>query len=404
MESLFSIKLVYGLILMLGSLGFGLVMGYPGAVLPKLDEEFSLTSTQRTLFNSISSLTAIAGPYISQGLLMCLGRRPVTSILGLLAALFWGLIVLMSDKLFWLGILMRALLGVIMGSYSSVIPMYMVELAPKQHSGFYGVLNSFGISSGFVVIYLCGVWCTWKELAFVCMGLSIGLMALVWLVPESPANTEVFKENKESLCQKKFIKPLLIGAALMFFQQLSGINAILTNLNDLFSNVGITIDTGYTSAIASSAQVIAAVISSLIIDKIGRKVAWIISTTGSVIFLVLYALTFKVDMGPWLPIIFVFGFVLIYGIAVGPVPWFIVPELFPTSVRSLATSIASSLNWLFAFLVITAFPYISEVLNQFGVFIMFAVCEAIAIIFGWFFIDTKPAEYNDLSINDFLVK
>ena len=142
----------------------------------------------------------------------------------------------------------------------------------------------------------------------------------------------------------------------------------------------------------------------MIIDKIGRKVAWIISTTGSVIFLVLYALTFKVDMGPWLPIIFVFGFVLIYGIAVGPVPWFIVPELFPTSVRSLATSIASSLNWLFAFLVITAFPYISEVLNQFGVFIMFAVCEAIAIIFGWFFIDTKPAEYNDLSINDFLVK
>ena len=392
------IEIFYALILSLGAVTFGFILGYPSPVIPVLKQDFGISQTQSTLFNAISSLTAIAGPYFTQFLLSFMGRKPATFIISICGAVFWALLLIMTKETFWIGITLRALLGVIMGACSSIIPMYIVELSPKGHSGFFGTINNLGISIGLVILYLLGTWLNWESLAIVGASICLLLSLLIWLVPESPAKNEIEKSGKESLCQSKFTKPMIIGIALMFFQQFSGINAILTNLTELFEKAGVKISSGIASAISSSAQVITIFLSGFFIDKTGRKPAWVISASGVVGFLILYSFATKFGWGEWVPIISVFMFLFFYGIATGPVAWYIVPELFPSSVRSLATAIASSVNWLCAFIVIFLFPELQHRFGDFGSLLFFAAIEVLSIIFGLFCI-TEPAKEATVAVS-----
>lgn len=381
------VLILHAMILMLGSLTFGYVLGYPSPTIPEIVDDFNLATSQTTIFNSISSLTAIAGPFIAHAILYFASRRLTTFIISTVGALFWGLLLIMNKKLFWWGILCRAILGIVMGAYSSIIPMYIIEIAPKDHTGFFGTLNNLGIGLGLVLLYLCGNWLHWKVLTIIGCCICGLLMLLVWLVPESPVVKEDVK--KESVFQKKYMKGLMIGIAMMFFQQFSCINGILTNLTTLFNKAGINVNNGIASAISSSAQVITIFISSFFVERFGRRPAWCISAAGIVVFLLIYAFSVKFDWGKYAPVAAIFCFLFFYGLGTGPVAWYIVPELFPDSVRSAATSIASSANWLCAFIVIQIFPSLDSAIGTFWAIVIFAIISVGSFIFGFFCV-TEP--------------
>ena len=178
----------------------------------------------------------------------------------------------------------------------------------------------------------------------------------------------------------------------MLFQQFSGVNGILTNLADLFEKSGINLTPEIQSTIATSAQVIAVLCGGVLMDFFGRKKLWIISSFGIIVALVIYMIPLKVDNASVLSIIGIFIFMFAFGIGLGPIPWFIIPEMFPTTVRSTAQSICSSVNWICAFAVIFVFKWLVEGITEFGTMLLFSIICLGSAIFGIFVIEEPSKE------------
>ena len=112
---------------------------------------------------------------------------------------------------------------------------------------------------------------------------------------------------------------------MMFVQQFCGINAILTNLSDIMDKTGLDIDGNYQAGIASCSQLIAVFVGAMIIDRIGRRITWIVSCSMIVVFLLIFALNVKFNWSTILPLICIFLYQLGFGLGMGPIPWFIIP-------------------------------------------------------------------------------
>ena len=398
MTALCSRELLYGAILMIGSMTFGFTLTYPSPTLVELRSTRDISTIAATLYNAIPAATAIGGPSIAELILRKSSYRWAVFLVGIAGVVLWVALLFLTDKDIWLGVFGRAMIGFVLGSMSSICPLYINEIAPKEWKGIYGSVNQLGITSGVTFCFLISTWLSWKFLCCVCAVMFLMLIALVWIVPDRKAT--VAEGQRESLWQKRYLLKLTIGVATMFFQQFCGVNAIVTNLDSLFKNAGITIPTGIASAIASSAQVIAACIGSIMIQKLGRRRVWMISLSGAAAAHVFHALCLRFkDWPSVLPIVAVFVFLLFFGCGAGPIPWFIIPQMFPISVRSVAMSVGTSLAWVFVFAIIILFPYLSAWLGQFGCFIGFACVSMVGVIYGFFMIkdnDTAEGAYTNV--------
>jgi MFS family permease len=401
-------ELAYTFILALGSLTFGYVMGYYSPAHVSMIDEWGDVIKDSTFgwFNSVTSLTAILGPFITNFLVtpnLPFGRKITCFIIALASTTFWLLFLGLSSDHFWLGILARALLGLGIGAFSALVPMYVIELAPPEATGFFGTIPQICVSGGFVVVFLFSQWMDWRKVAICGAAITGACALLVWLVPQVTAKQA--EGPTESPFKAKYAARLIVGSLLSLFQQLSGINAILTNLTDLFKNANVSLEPNYASALSSSAQVIATIAASFLIQKFGRKIMWVISFGGIAITDLLYGLTeFKKfkdakTFGPVFPIVVIFLNLLAFGTGAGPIPWFIVPEMFEDApaARAPATSFVSSLNWIFAFGVVELFPYMKKGLGLGWSFIFFAIASTIATIFGLFYVkaDAKAGARTD---------
>lgn len=390
-------ELGYAAILMIGSITFGFTIAYPSPALVEIQSEHNISTISATLYNAIPAITAIAGPFISEPIVRKLGYRWSVFIVSVVGAILWAALLFLTNVNIWWGVFGRAMIGFVLGSTSSIAPLYINEIAPRRWLGIYGSVNQFGITFGVMFCFLISTWIHWTYLCIVCAILFTLLLCLVWLVPDRRAT--VGESQRESLCQKKYMSKLFVGIATMFFQQFCGVNAIVTNLDALFKGAGLDIPTGIATAIASSAQVIAALIGSVMIQALGRRLVWMISIAGSTAALVFYALCLRFKDWPGLlSIVAVFLFLLFFGCGVGPIPWLIIPQMFPLSVRSIAMSIDTSISWVFVFTIIIIFPYLSGALGEFGCMIAFAVISAIGFVFGFFMItnesSTEPTYEN----------
>ncbi|KAK8898433.1 glucose import [Tritrichomonas musculus] len=119
----------------------------------------------------------------------------------------------------------------------------------------------------------------------------------------------------------------------------------------------------------------------MIIDKIGRRITMIASCSMIAIFLLIFALDVKYNWSNVLPLICIFLYQLGFGLGMGPIPWFIIPEYFNDDVRSTATMIVVASNWIFSFIIIFVWPYMNDGLGMFGSLIFFLCISICAIIF-----------------------
>ncbi|KAK8842723.1 glucose import [Tritrichomonas musculus] len=392
-------ELGFALVLMLGPFTFGEVICYPSPAGKgiRADHDLPEDSTQWSFYNSVSSLFAIAGPFVTTGFLKVFNnsRKKVVFVSACFGTMFW-LLNCVTKVSVWAGIVMRAFLGVVMGMYSTISPMYLVEIAPKGTSGFFGSLNQIGIVIGMVFFDFIGPSLTYMDLNYIGAAVTALQACLIWTIDESPSVAIINREiqrlksgeytitPKESLWQKKYTFGLCSGVLMMFLQQFCGINAILTNLKDIMDKTGMDIDGNYQGGIASCSQLIAVFVGALIIDKIGRKMTWMISTCMIVVFLLIFALNVRFEWSNVLPLICIFLYQLGFGLGMGPIPWFIIPEYFNDDVRSMATMITSASNWIFSFLVIMVWHPMNKGMGMFGALLVFVFISIGAIIFGIF--------------------
>lgn len=289
----------------------------------------------------------------------------------------------------------RGISGFGVGAVSTVNPVYIAELSPTEVRGAYGVMSQLFCSIGALLIYFFGIWLKWRPLSGIAMAPPAISILCLFFIPESPAFERMERREKkrqENLFQKKYIKAFFISLLIVIFQQFSGINALLTNLTVIFSDSNINLNPSVSSVIVTSAQVITVACSTPLVELLGRRATWWISSLGQGIFLLISWANEKWHWSKILPVVMLFCDVLFFGIGLGPLPWFVVPELFPDGVRGLAMGIIQAVNWFLAALMIFVFPTMQDTMTLAWVYFFYGIIMIISFFYGLFFLPETRGE------------
>lgn len=293
-------------------------------------------------------------------------------------------------------VLARFIGGLGIGGSSVLGPMYIAEIAPARLRGrlvgFFQFNVVVGILFAYLSNYLVGLqglgeaeW-RWK-LGVAAVPAALFLLMLFgiprsprWLVKKNRQDEarEVLRltgeENFEREVQdivesieaerghgKLFTwnhrMPIILAVTLAMFNQLSGINAILYYLNDIFTRAGFTKVSGDLQAVAIGlANLVATILAMSIIDKFGRKTLLLIGSVGTAFCMGGVATVFFTHKHGELLVWFLVGFICSFSFSQGAVIWVFLSEVFPNSVRSNGQSVGSFAHWFMNALISCGIP------------------------------------------------
>jgi MFS family permease len=400
LRGLCTAKLLYAAVIILGSVDFGYTMGFSFPVISKAGCGMrNLRDESETFWHwatSVTSLAALFGPVLCAYLLTRIGRRTLFFLNSVVSAVVWLLFFGVTPRSVPFAIVIRAFSGVCIGVFSALCPLFLVEISPKESTGFFGSLHQFGIACGFFLVYIiASTKVSWQALAGI-GAVFPGIAALLaCAVPESPAadaEPDLPPELRPSLSSRSSLWKLFVGTLLMIFQQGTGANMILMYLVDATEShipppgTTCTLDKELTfSAFASLAQVVGCILGALLIEQVGRRFVWTVSLLGISVTDAAYAATFLADGAASndVRLVMIFVFLLAYGLGAGPVPWFLMPEQFESPLRAYAMSIIACVNWAIAFALIYVWEEIGDQARW--AFPVFAALSLGGAIFGYFY-------------------
>lgn len=314
----------------------------------------------------------------------------------------------------------RFLGGLGVGASSVVAPMYVSEISPAKNRGLLVALYQFNIVFGIVIAYLsnyligtAGIAEDWRWMLGVEGIPALIYSLMIFRIPESP-RWLISKQNDEKkareiltrtdpdgvdeairlaleeernmkqkpglrlLFSPRFFSSTMLAVMIAFFNQVSGINAIIYFAPRIFEMAGISTESALITTIGIGlVNLIATFFGLYLIDRLGRKKLMYIGSFGYIISLSLMAYNF---LGPgipafWLPI-FVFGFIASHAVGQGAVIWVFISEMFPNELRAYGQSLGSFTHWILAALIANVFPFFA---NSFGPGYIFAFFCAMMI-------------------------
>jgi sugar porter (SP) family MFS transporter len=330
--------------------------------------------------------------------------------------------------------------GLGVGASSVVAPMYISEIAPAKNRGLLVALYQFNIVFGIVIAYIsnyligtAGLIEDWRWMLGVEAIPALIYSIMIFRIPESPRwligkfndiaqarailtrtdpegvdeaiRLAVEEEKKmkqkgsfSAIFAKRFMPTTILAIMIAFFNQASGINAIIYFAPRVFEMAGISTENALISTIGIGVvNLIGTFLGLYLIDRIGRKKLMYIGSFGYIISLSLMAYNF---LGPgipsfWLPI-FVFGFITSHAIGQGSVIWVFISEMFPNDLRAYGQSIGSFTHWILAALIANVFPFFA---NQFGPGYIFAFF-AVMMVWQLFWVRYKMPETKGRSLEE----
>lgn len=188
----------------------------------------------------------------------------------------------------------------------------------------------------------------------------------------------------DPLFSRQYAKPIFLAWTMGMFCQLSGINAILYYLNDIFAMAGATGVSGNLQAVAVGAMNLVGTLAAMsIIDKVGRRKLLLTGTVGLVICLLGIAEIFITHQHMnWL-VWLLMAYIACFAISQGAVVWVYVSEVFPNRVRSKGQSVGSSAHWVTNALISLVFPVMATSSGA-SPFIFFALMMVLDLFIVWF--------------------
>lgn len=329
--------------------------------------------------------------------------------------------------------LFRFLGGLGIGASSVVAPIYISEIAPAKHRGKLVISFQLNIVLGILIAYVSnyfiqGVENDWRIMLGVVALPSLLFSILILLTPETPQflllkrndidgarkvltladpnpdetiqriqNNAKQSTEKERLFSGKFVWPLTLAFLFAFFNQMSGINAIIYYAPRIYELTGL----GKESALLSTAGIgIANLLFTLLgwylIDRVGRRILMFIGSVGYIITLSLIAYAFYTESYTLVPV-YIFAFIASHAIGQGSVIWVFISEIFPNSVRASGMAWGSLTHWVFAALVANFFPLFTESYGGTLIFGFFAVMMVAQLAYVAFMMpETKGANLEDI--------
>ncbi|KAK3929888.1 Facilitated trehalose transporter Tret1 [Frankliniella fusca] len=238
-------------------------------------------------------------------------------------------------------------------------------------------------------------------------GGGVGLQASP--APPAPA-TGVKPALKKMLdhvtCRTPTGKAFFIVMGLMTFMQLSGIDAVIFYLGEIFQDAGSTMSPLNASIVVGAVQVVANVSSAIAVDRIGRRVLLLLSESlmaASLASLALYfhlredeSLKVSENYG-WVPVVALSVFVWVFAFGIGSLPWFMMAELLPTEAQDWGSSSAICLNWSLGFLVTNVFGSMVRDMGSAATYGVFCTICVIGTLFMAFLVpETKGRSPDEI--------
>jgi SP family arabinose:H+ symporter-like MFS transporter len=198
-------------------------------------------------------------------------------------------------------------------------------------------------------------------------------------------NEEQRDEHAESLFNKRYRLPAILAVLIAFFNQASGINALIYYAPRIFSMAGL----GKSAALLSTTGIgavnlVATMIAIFCIDKMGRRKLMFIGSVGLIVALSLVAWQFyQGKINGQLVTIYLMAFIAFFAFSQGAVIWVFLAEIFPNQVRAKGQTLGSFTHWVMAALITFLFPFVADKVGGGYTFTFFAVMMVLQLIFVW---------------------
>jgi MFS family permease len=169
----------------------------------------------------------------------------------------------------------------------------------------------------------------------------------------------------------------MLAIAIGFFNQMSGINAILYYLNDIFKSAGFDKVSSDLQAVAIGAtNLLFTMVAMSVIDRLGRKKLLLTGAAGTAVCLAGVAVIFATGKGEQFLVWLLIGFIGFFAFSQGAVIWVYLSEVFPNLVRAKGQSLGSFTHWIMNAIIAFTFPLVAT-LSRPAPFVLFAVMTVI---------------------------
>jgi sugar porter (SP) family MFS transporter len=168
-------------------------------------------------------------------------------------------------------------------------------------------------------------------------------------------------QTSEPLFSRKYRFPLFLAITIGMFNQLSGINAILYYLNDIFAAAGYSKVSGDLQAVAvGGMNLLATFLGMAMIDRLGRKTLLLIGSVGTAACLFGVSWVFFTNSHQSSLLWFLVIYIAFFAISQGAVIWVYIGEVFPNRVRAKGQSVGSSSHWIMNAIIAYTFPQLAK--------------------------------------------
>uniref|UniRef100_A0A8C4EMZ2 Solute carrier family 2 member 3a n=1 Tax=Dicentrarchus labrax TaxID=13489 RepID=A0A8C4EMZ2_DICLA len=443
----------------IGSLQFGYNTGVINAPEQKLRSFFNATWVERygqeispgvctivwSVAVSIFSVGGMVGSFSVGVMANRFGRRRsmfLVNCLAVIGGLLMGFSTICSS--YEMVIAGRLVIGLFCGLFTGLTPMYVGEVSPTPLRGAFGTLHQLGVVVGILIAQIFGLEALlgsdklWPLLLSLTVAPAVLQCILLPFCPESPRfllinlkqeeqarkalvrlrgsedvskDLQEMKEESAKMAMEKKVtipelfrsaayqQPLLIAVMLQLSQQLSGINAVFYYSTGIFESAGVKKPI-YATIGAGIVNTIFTVVSLFLVEKAGRRTLHLLGLGGMAISAVLMTVSLLLKDIPamsYMAIVAVMLFVAMFELGPGPIPWFIVAELFSQGPRPAAMAVAGCCNWTANFLVGMSFPKLEEVCGPW-VFLIFTTFLLLFFIFTFLKVpETRGKTFDEIA-------
>jgi len=335
----------------------------------------------------------------------------------------------------------RFLGGLGIGISTVVSPLYISEIAPPGYRGRLAGMFQFNIVFGIVVAFASNALLAkiagenaWRWMLGVAAFPSLVYSVMCFGLPESPrwligrkndraGGLAVLKliepeKSQEQLAahadeilsasraetsagagfwSMRLRKPILLAFFVAFFNQLSGINAILYFAPRIFEMTGLGLKAAMLQSVGIGVtNLLFTFVGLWLIDRLGRRTLLYIGSYGYILSLGLTAWAFFTHHYKIVPAC-IFAFIAAHAVGQGTVIWVFISEIFPNRHRAEGQALGSFTHWMFAALLTSFFPSVVELLAPGFVFVFFCGMMVLQLLWVKFMMpETKGVPLEDM--------
>ncbi|GFR31422.1 facilitated trehalose transporter Tret1 [Trichonephila clavata] len=405
------------------------------------DSPFKPSTDDITWIGSALAIGSMPGSLVAGPLADKIGRKS-TLIVNILPFVV-GWLTISFAKTVGAVIAGRLICGFASGVISVAVPMYCVEISTSKVRGLLGASFQGFVVIGQLVSVIIGSYVSWEFLALA--GAGVVTLSLFCFIPfpESPRWLLAHDERKEAVCvmrdlhgvhmnveeectkiltdlknqPKGFLtlneckhptiyKPAVIATILMFFHQFSGSNAVLFYSSTIFEASKEFMDPEKSSIILGAVQVVVTLFSNNIVDRAGRKILLILSSSLMSVSLTVLGTYYYISADDkvfqlrydWIPLCSLISFLFAFALGFGSIPALMAAEMIPLRARSTIGGLILFANSTFAFIITKTFSELEDLVHNYGTFWTYAALSLVGCFFVILVVpETKGKELEDIA-------